>query len=86
MLTFKTKSDTIPSKLASAIAHNIENSDIEILSLGDGALSKTVKGLVIAKEFIKNAPFKLEFDFFTLTETDDEGKDIVTIKTVVSKK
>lgn len=85
MIQFKSKRDTIPSKLASAIAHNITNSDIEISCLGAEAVNATVKGLVIAKKFTQNENFKLNFDFVTLEATDDEGKPYNYIKVIVSK-
>lgn len=85
MIQFKSKRDTIPSKLASAIAHNIMNSDIEISCLGPEAVNATVKGLVIAKKFVQNENFKLKFDFVTLEATGDEGEPYNYIKAIVSK-
>lgn len=85
MITFKSKKDTIPSKLASAIAHNVGNSDIEILCLGPEAVNAAIKGLVIAKKFTQNEPYKLKFDFYTMEETDEEGKTFNVIKAIVSK-
>jgi len=85
MLLFKAKQDTEPSKLASAIAHNIANSDIQISCLGPQAVNATIKGLIIAKKYIQNQPFNLVFDFFSLVEVDDEGTELNVIKVNVSK-
>lgn len=87
MIQFKTKSDTNPSKLASAIAHNIEHSDIEISCLGPSAVNAAVKGLIIAKKYTQNRDFKLKFDFFSINETDseDEERELNVIKVKVSK-
>lgn len=85
MIQFKSKQDTNPSKLASAIAHNIANSDIEISCLGPQAVNATIKGLVIAKKYTQNENFKLKFDFFQIEETDEEGKPFNVIKVEVSK-
>ena len=85
MIQFKSKADTDPSKLASAIAHNIQNSDIEVSCLGPSAVNATIKALVIAKKYTQNENFKLRFDFFSLEETDDEGNLFNVIKVEVSK-
>ena len=42
MIYFKSKQTTEPSKLASAIAHNIKNSDIEIKCLGPQAVNAAI--------------------------------------------
>lgn len=85
MIYFKSKQTTEPSKLASAIAHNIANSDITISCLGTQAVNATIKGIIIAKKFVQNEPFKLTFDFFTVEETDENGDVLNIIQTVVSK-
>lgn len=85
MIYFKSKQDTDPSKLASAIAHNITNSDIEISCLGSQAVNATIKGLVIAKKYVQNEPFTLTFDFYSLEESNDKGEVLNVIKVVVSK-
>lgn len=86
MIQFKSKADTNPSKLASAIAHNIANSDIEISCLGPEAVNATIKGLIIAKKYTQNEDFKLNFDFFSIEQTDEEGRVCNVIKAEVSKK
>ena len=85
MLIFKAKQTTNPSKLASAIAHNIGNSDITIDCLGAQAVNATAKGLIIAKKYIQNEPYTLTFDLFSLEEVDSEGVTINIIQFVVSK-
>lgn len=85
MIQFKSKQDTNPSKLASAIAHNIANSSIEISCLGPQAVNATIKALVIAKKYTQNESFKLHFDFYSLEELDEEGKPFNVIKVEVSK-
>lgn len=85
MIQFKAKQTTNPSKLASAIAYNITNSDIEILCAGAEAVNTTVKGLIIAKKYTQNESFKLKFDFFSLKETNEDGETFNIIKALVSK-
>ena len=85
MLIFKAKQTTNPSKLASAIAHNIGTSDITIDCLGPQAVNATAKGLIIAKKYTQNEPFNLTFDLFSLEEVDSEGITINVIQFVVSK-
>lgn len=85
MIQFKAKTDTVPSKLASAIAHNITNSDIEISCLGAEAVNASIKALVIAKKFTQNKNFNLKFDFFQLEGTDENNRIYNFIKIVVSK-
>ena len=85
MIQFKSKHDTNPSKLASAITYNIANSDIEIACAGSQAVDATVKGLIIAKKYTQNEEFKLKFDVFSLKETDESGDTLNIIKFVVSK-
>ena len=85
MIQFKSKKDTNPGKLASAIAYNIKNSDIEVLSAGGQALSATIMALVIAKSYTQNQNFTLKFDFSSIKEVTDEGKEISLIKTSISK-
>lgn len=86
MILFKSKHDTIPSKLASAIAYNIENSDIEISCIGTDAVNATIKGLIIAKKFTQNCPYALAFDFYSVEELGEDGETFNVIKAVVSKK
>lgn len=86
MIFFKSKRTTEPSKLASAIAHNIANSDITVSCLGPEAVNAAIKGLIIAKKFTQNEPFSLTFDFFTVEETDDNGDTINIVQVVVSHK
>jgi stage V sporulation protein SpoVS len=85
MLIFKAKQTTNPSKLASAIAHNIANSDITVDCLGPQAVNAAAKGLIIAKKYIQNEPYTLTFDLFSLEEVDSEGITINVIQFVVSK-
>lgn len=85
MIYFKSKQTTEPSKLASAIAHNIKNSDIEIKCLGPQAVNAAIKGLIIAKKYTQNEPFNLVFDFFSVEESDDEGNILNVIQVRVSK-
>ena len=85
MIYFKSKQGTDPSKLASAIAHNITNSDIEVSCLGSQAVNATIKGLIIAKKYIQNEPFNLTFDFYSLEESDPNGEILNVIKVVISK-
>lgn len=85
MIYFKSKHDTEPSKLASAIAHNIEHSDIEISCMGVQAVNATVKALVVAKKFIQNKDFNLKFDFFLVEEENEQGELLKIVVTHVSK-
>lgn len=85
MIQFRAKSDTNPSKLASAIAHNISNSDIEISCAGSNAVNAAVKGLIIAKKYTQNEDFKLKFDFFSINETGEDGQEFSITKVEVSK-
>lgn len=85
MIYFKSKQSTDPGKLASAIAHNIKNSDITISCVGPQAVNAAVKGLIITKKFIQNEPFTLSFDFFAVDETDEEGRLLNLIQVVISK-
>lgn len=85
MIYFKSKQTTEPSKLASAIAHNIANSDITISCVGPQAVNATIKGLIIAKRFIQNESYKLTFDFFSVEETDENGEVLNLVQAVVSK-
>ena len=85
MFIFKAKQTTNPSKLASAIAHNIGHSDITVDCLGPQAVNATAKGLIIAKKYIQNEPFTLAFDLFSLEEVDADGITINIIQFVISK-
>lgn len=85
MIQFKAKSDTNPSKLASAIAHNIANSDIEIACAGSNAVNAAIKGLIIAKKYTQNEDFKLHFDFFSIQEQGEDGQEFSITKVEVSK-
>lgn len=85
MIQFKASADTNPGKLASAIAHNIKHSDIEVTCAGTAAVNQTVKALIIAKKYTQNEDFTLKFDFFSLEETTAEGTELYIIKAVIMK-
>lgn len=85
MIQFKSKQDTNPSKLASAIAHNIANSDIEVSCLGPQAVNATIKALVIAKKYTQNENFKLHFDFYQIEEVGEDGQPFNVIKAEITK-
>lgn len=88
IIDFKSKQDTNPSKLASAIAHNVGRADIRISCLGCQAVNAAVKALIIAKKYTQNEDFLLTFDFFSLQETDplNDGGSINVIQIIVSIK
>lgn len=85
MIQFKAKYNTLPRKLASAIAHNINNSDISITCVGAEAVNNTIKALICAEEFTRNRYYHLKFKFYQLEDVDDDGKPYNYIKVVVSK-
>lgn len=85
MIYFKACAETDPSKLGSAIAHNIRHSDIEIACAGSQAIGATIKGLIIAKKYTQNEPFTLNFDFFSIQERTEEGAVFTVIQAKVSK-
>lgn len=85
MIYFKSKQTTEPSKLASAIAHNITNSDITVSCLGPQAVNACIKGLIIAKKYTQNEPFNLKFDFFSVEETDQDENILNVVQAVISK-
>jgi len=85
IIDFKAKQETDPSKLASAIAHNIANADIRVSCLGPQAVNATIKALIIAKKYTQNEPFTLIFDFFSVNETDSEGVTLNVVQAVISK-
>ncbi len=75
IIDFKSKQDTNPSKLASAIAHNIGRADVRISCLGPEAVNATIKALIIAKKYTQNEDFTLIFDFFSIMETDQQAPE-----------
>lgn len=86
IIEFKSKQGTNPSKLASAIAHNIANADIRISCLGPQAVNAAIKALVIAKRYIQNENYNLVFDFFSIDEVGaEDGITLNVIQVVVSK-
>lgn len=85
VIDFKSKQATNPSKLASAIAHNIANADIRVSCLGPQAVSVAIKALIIAKKYVQNEQFKLIFDFYSVDETDSEGVVLNIIQVLISK-
>lgn len=85
MIQFKAKFDTLPKKLASAIAHNIDNNDIAVTCVGAEAVNNTVKALIVAEEFTRNRRYNLKFKFHQLQDVSDDGKTYNYIKIVVSK-
>ena len=86
IIEFKSKQTTDPSKLSSAIAHNINNADIRISCLGAQAVNAAVKALVIAKRYIQNENFNLIFDFFAVEEVGaEDGVALTVIQIIVSK-
>jgi stage V sporulation protein SpoVS len=84
MISFKTKQETNPSKLGSAIAYNIKNSDIEVSCTGPNAVNAAIKGCIIAKKYTLNEPFRLTFDLDSEQETDAEGKPFTVVKVIIS--
>ena len=86
IIEFKSMQTTNPSKLASAIAHNIANADIRISCLGPGAVNAAIKALIIAKRYIQNENFNLIFDFFSVDEVGaTDGATLNVIQVIVSK-
>lgn len=86
IIEFKSKQTTDPSKLASAIAHNIANADIRISCLGAQAVNASIKALVIAKRYLQNENFILVFDFFSVNEVGaEDGTTLNVIQIIVSK-
>lgn len=85
MIQFKAGKTTNPSKLASAIAHNIKNSDITIGCAGNDAVNNTVKALIVAKMYIQNEDFTLKFDFESSQEVDVNEEAFSIVKVIVSK-
>lgn len=86
IIEFKSKQATNPSKLASAIAHNIANADIRISCLGPQAVNAAIKALVIAKRYIQNENYNLIFDFFSVDEVGaEDGITLNIIQIIVSK-
>lgn len=86
MIQYKAKKDTNPSKLASAIAHHVGQSDIEITGMGEGAVNAMVKAFVIAKKYTQNEDFKLSFDFDITNPKDEEDNELTVIHAYVSSK
>lgn len=86
IIEFKSKQTTDPSKLASAIAHNIVNADIRISCLGPQAVNAAIKALIIAKKYIQNENYNLIFDFFSVDEVGrEDGVALNVIQVIVSK-
>ena len=86
IIEFKSKQTTDPSKLASAIAHNIVNADIRVSCLGPQAVNAAIKALVIAKRYIQNENFTLTFDFFSVDEVGaEDGSTLNVIQVIISK-
>lgn len=79
IIDFRSKQDTNPSKLASAIAHNIGMADVRISCLGSEAVNATITALIIAKKYTQNENFLLTFDFFSVQETDPRNSEQGTI-------
>lgn len=85
VIDFKANQTTNPSKLASAIVHNIVNADIRVNCLGPQAVCSAIKALIIAKKYAQNNDYKLTFDFYSVDETDAEGAVLNIIQVLVSK-
>lgn len=85
VIDFKANQTTNPSKLASAIVHNIVNADIRVNCLGPQAVCSAIKALIIAKKYAQNSDYKLTFDFYSVDETDAEGAVLNIIQVLVSK-
>lgn len=86
MIQFKAKATTNPGKLASAIAYNIKNADIEVSCAGASAVNSAIKALIIAKKYTQNEEFTLGFDFLSIQEINPETEEeFNTIKVIVSK-
>jgi len=85
VIDFKANQTTNPSKLASAIVHNIVNADIRVNCLGPQAVCSAIKALIIAKKYAQNNDYKLTFDFYSVDETDAEGATLNIIQVLISK-
>lgn len=87
MPELKVSGTTIPSKLGGAIAKYLEEQPkITVLAMGDPAVGKAVKGIIVAQAFLASAAydFTLKVGFRTVKDADD-GKDVTVIVFFLSR-